>query len=115
MANPSKDAEGSNGDASSQAKPPTVQKLPFWKRAWAKLGFNPLVIMFMIKGSLAPTICMAIYQRPSVAANYLNFGYLMIVVSILTVPMLPRGKFLMNLFVSLVRFPKTQGLYGWFG
>jgi len=62
---------------------------------------------------------MAIYQRSSVAKqygvsswvpsqttkltiySYLNFGYLIIITSITTVPILPRGKFLLNLFLSL--------------
>lgn len=67
-----------------------------------KLGINAMVVMFMIKGALPPTIAIAIYQRYSVAVNYLNLGYVMIVVSILTVPVLPRGKYLMNLFATLV-------------
>ena len=80
----------------SAVKPSTL------KWVWGKLGFNPMVIMFMVKGSLPPTIAISIYQRYSVAVNYLNLGYVMIVISILTVPMLPRGKFLLNLLVSLV-------------
>jgi hypothetical protein len=93
----------------SQDEPPQaleVKKIPFWKRALAKLGFNPMVVMFMVKGALAPTICMAMYQKLSLAVHYLNLGYLMIIISILTVPILPRGKFLMNLLISLVRNSK---------
>jgi hypothetical protein len=33
--------------------------------------------------------------------SYLNFGYLIVITSITTVPILPRGKFLLNLFLSL--------------
>jgi hypothetical protein len=72
------------------------------KRSWQKLGITSLVTMFMVKGMVAPTIALAIYQRPSVAANYVNFGFVMIVVSITTVPILPRGQFIMNLIVSVV-------------
>jgi hypothetical protein len=84
--------------------PPPKSKLSLLKRSWQKLGITPLVIMFMVKGMVAPTIALAIYQRPSVAANYLNFGFVMIVISITTVPILPRGQFIMNLMVSVV-FP----------
>ena|SRR6187402_1754409 len=78
-------------------KPPT-----FLQRVWKKLGINGVVFMIMVKPAIAAVISMAIYQRPSVAINYLNFGYLMIIISIITVPILPRGKFLMNLFLCLV-------------
>lgn len=74
------------------------------KRIWTKLGFSPLVVMIMVKPALAATISMAIYQSHGVASHYLNLGYLIIVISITTVPILPRGKFLLNLFLSVVSF-----------
>jgi hypothetical protein len=95
-------------DKKSQSSNPEVvaqspsSKPSLLKRSWLKLGFNPTVIMFMVKGMVAPTIALTIYQRPSVAANYLNFGFVMIVISITTVPILPRGQFIMNLIVSVV-------------
>jgi hypothetical protein len=61
-----------------------------------------MVFMIMLKPAVAATIAMAIFQKYAVAKNYFNFGYLIIVVSIITVPILPRGKFLMNLFATLV-------------
>jgi hypothetical protein len=81
-----------------------AKKTSVLKRVWAKLGFNGLVMMIMVKPALAATISMAIYQSPSVAPHYLNFGYLIIIISITTVPILPRGKFLLNLFLSVVSF-----------
>jgi hypothetical protein len=94
-----KSQNGGQTGAAAAASPPKSSLL---KRVWGKLGINALVVMFMIKGALPPTISIAIYQRYSVAVNYLNLGYVMIVVSILTVPVLPRGKYLMNLFITLV-------------
>jgi hypothetical protein len=79
-----------------------AKKPPLLKRIWRKLGINGLVVMIMVKPAVAATISMAIYQRKSVAAHYLNFGYLIIIVSVTTVPILPRGKFLLNLFLSVV-------------
>lgn len=82
--------------------PVTTPKKPsVLSRAWKKLGFTPTVFMIMIKPAIAATISMAIYQKHAVARNYYNFGYLTIIISITTVPILPRGKFLVNLFVTV--------------
>ena len=80
------------------------KKLPLLKRIWTKLGINGIVVMIMVKPAVAATISMAIFQSQKVAVHYQNLGYLIIVISITTVPILPRGKFLLNLFLSLVRF-----------
>jgi hypothetical protein len=99
-ANPiDKKSQSSHPDAFA---PSPNSKPSLLKRSWQKLGITPLVTMFMVKGMVAPTIALAIYQRPSVAANYLNFGFVMIVISITTVPILPRGQFIMNLIISVV-------------
>jgi cation transport ATPase len=82
----------------------SAKKQSLLKRIWTKLGFSPLVVMIMVKPALAATISMAIYQSHGVASHYLNLGYLIIVISITTVPILPRGKFLLNLFLSVVSF-----------
>lgn len=95
-------------DASASPPPittTTTSKNPsLIKRIWAKIGINGYVAMIMIKPALAAAISMAIYQIHAVAAIYLNFGYLIVIISITTVPILPRGKFLMNLFVTVVCF-----------
>ncbi|PVH88337.1 hypothetical protein DL98DRAFT_478193 [Cadophora sp. DSE1049] len=70
-------------------------------RAWKKMGITPQIFMIMVKPSISAVIAMAIYQKHSVAVNYLNLGYLIIIISIITVPILPRGKYLMNLFLCL--------------
>ena len=90
------------------ADKPRLSPLAFVKKAWAGLGFTRLTVTMMIKGSLSPTIATAMYQSHSVADNYLNLGYLIIVMSLLTVPILPRGKFLQNFFISLVSLPSTD-------
>jgi hypothetical protein len=79
-------------------------KAPLLKRIWTKLGINKFVVMIMVKPAVAATISMAIYQKKSVAAHYLNFGYLIMIISVTTVPILPRGKFLLNLFMSVVSY-----------
>lgn len=80
----------------------TSPKPSIFNRAWGKVGINAFVVMIMVKGAIPPTIAISIYQRYVVAKNYLNLGYVMIVISLLTVPVLPRGKYLMNLLITLV-------------
>lgn len=81
---------------------PVQAKSSVMKRVWKKMGINGLVVMIMVKPAIAATISMAIYQSQRVAVNYLNLGYLIIIVSVTTVPILPRGKFLLNFFLSVV-------------
>jgi hypothetical protein len=100
-----KDAHSSYPDKAHDAAPSTpAKKAPLLKRIWTKLGINPFVMMIMVKPAVAATIATAIYQSPSVAVHYQNLGYLIIVISITTVPILPRGKFLLNLLLSLVSY-----------
>ena len=54
----------------------------------------------LIRGSLPPTIGVAMCQAP-VVASYLNtLGYLVPVISVLAMAIMPRGKFLMNLMLN---------------
>lgn len=68
-----------------------------------KMRLSPQVLIFTVKAAAAPTIAIAICQRHSVALHYMNFGYIMVVVSIITLPMLPRAQFILNLFTTTVR------------
>lgn len=97
----------STGPISAPKKPTVLQ------RAWKKVDFNPTTVMIMVKPAIAATIAMAIFQSHAFAKHYLNLGYLIIIVSITTVPILPRGKFIMNLLVSVVseRLPLPQCTY----
>lgn len=45
----------------------------------------------MVKAAVAPTVAFAIYTRHSDADDYLNFGFVMIIVSITTVLMALRN------------------------
>ncbi|KUJ08768.1 uncharacterized protein LY89DRAFT_764104 [Mollisia scopiformis] len=71
-----------------------------WKRMAAKLGLNLPMVLLMCKGAIAPTIGIAIYQNSSVAAHYSTIGYLIPIMSILTVPIMPRARFLQNLIIT---------------
>ncbi len=82
----------SPGNIQEDAKSVPTSKAHQLKRIWTKLGINQFVFMIMVKPAVAVTISMAIYQKKSVAAHYLNFGYLIMIVSVTTVPILPRGE-----------------------
>jgi hypothetical protein len=86
----------------NETNSPPTRAPSIFKRAWSKLGIDKTVAALVFKGALAPLIATAIYQRKSVAEIYMNFGYLIIVVSILAVTILPRGKFIMNMSISVV-------------
>jgi hypothetical protein len=45
------------------------------------------------------------YQNSSVAARFTTIGYLIPIMSILTVPVLPRARFIQNFLVTCVRIP----------
>jgi hypothetical protein len=91
-----------NNESNNEGNSPNSPMPSAFRRVWNKLGINRTVAALMFKGALAPVIATAIYQRKSVAAVYVNFGYLIIVVSILAVTILPRGKFMMNMSISVV-------------
>ncbi|KAK4187160.1 hypothetical protein QBC35DRAFT_474804 [Podospora australis] len=67
-----------------------------------KLGLNMPTVVTMFKGSLPPTIGIAMYQATPVAAYFTTLGYLLPIVSVLALAILPRGKFLMNLFLNII-------------
>jgi hypothetical protein len=53
-----------------------------------------------IRGSLPPTIGIAMLQAPAVANYFSTLGYLVPVISVLAMAIMPRGKFLMNLLLN---------------
>lgn len=56
----------------------------------------------MFKGSVAPTIAIAMYQSPAVAAQYTTLGYLTAIMSILGFPIMPRGKFIQTMSLNVL-------------
>ncbi|KAJ5553882.1 hypothetical protein N7513_003841 [Penicillium frequentans] len=64
------------------------------KKLWQKAGLDQQTIILMMKGGLAPTIAVAIYQATDVADEYTTLGYLIAIVSILGFAIMPRAKFI---------------------
>jgi len=52
---------------------------------------------------LGLTLCR--YQNATVAKHFSTIGYLIPIMSILTVPVMPRARFLQNMLVTSVRLP----------
>ncbi|KAI0405677.1 hypothetical protein F4802DRAFT_561520 [Xylaria palmicola] len=67
-----------------------------------KLGLDVPTIASMLKGGLAPVIGLAIYQSDAVAQEFSTFGYLVGIVAVLSLSVLPRGKFVQTLIFNLI-------------
>lgn len=100
------------------------------ERIMQKLGLNPIILMSMFKSvsprrlahcvcvcecvlkltwghiacraSVAPAISIAIYQVPAVRNLLTTLGYLVGVISILSLVVLPRGKFIQNMVLNVL-------------
>ena len=72
---------------------PTTQKPSFPRRIWTASGLDFMTLTMMFKGAIAPTIALAIYQATSVAKIYSTLGYLVAIMSVLSMPIMPRSKF----------------------
>ncbi|KAK3116009.1 hypothetical protein LTR53_004069 [Teratosphaeriaceae sp. CCFEE 6253] len=81
----------------STKKPPSKIK-----QLWTRLGLDPLTLKLMLKGSIPPTVGIAMYQSPAVAAQYSTLGYLVAIISILGFAIMPRGKFLQTTVLNLM-------------
>lgn len=71
------------------------------KQLWTKTGLDVFTILLMVKGSLPPTIAIAIYQSKAVADQYSTLGYLVAITSILGFAIMPRGKFLQTMTLNV--------------
>lgn len=117
--------DGAGKDASTSAGPSPG----FLEKTMQKLGLNPIILMSMFKSvspclsclvcvfapgtlkltrvircraSIAPTISIAIYQAPAVRNLLTTLGYLVGVISILSLVVLPRGKFIQNMVLNVL-------------
>ena len=85
-----------------QDQPPGEEKKPSkFKQLWEKTGLDMTTLQMMFKGSLAPTIAIALYQSHAAAAQYQTLGYLVAISSILGFPIMPRGKFIQTMTLNV--------------
>lgn len=104
----SQDAEpkvpgGSRASSQPSQDAKTAEKQPSkLKQLWAKIGLDVPTCMMMFKGSVAPIVALAMYQSPKVAAHYTTLGYLIAIMSILGLPIMPRGKFIQTMSMNVI-------------
>ncbi|CAK4030632.1 hypothetical protein DOTSEDRAFT_68258 [Lecanosticta acicola] len=98
---PIDDSRGRNRQ--EQTEPREEGKKPSkLKQIWTKTGLDVPTLLMMLKGSLPPTIGIAIYQAPDVANQYQTIGYLIAIASILGMCIMPRGKFLQSMLLNII-------------
>ena len=64
------------------------------------MNFGKLCLMF--KGALPPTVAIALYQLDGFAFTFPTLGYLVAIMSILSMAILPRAKFIQNLMFNIL-------------
>ncbi|KAJ5664374.1 hypothetical protein N7507_005105 [Penicillium longicatenatum] len=72
------------------------------KKIWQKIGLDRQTLILMMKGGLAPTIAVAIYQATDVADEYTTLGYLMAIVSVFGFAIMPRAKFIQMMIFDVL-------------
>lgn len=72
------------------------------KRLWAKTGITWSVAKLMFKGALTPTIVLAAYQSNAWAYQYTTLGYLIGVMTQLSIVIQPRAKFIQTMVVQVL-------------
>jgi len=68
----------------SEQKQTEEEKPSKLKQIWQKAGLDPLTLMLMFKGSLPPTIAIAMYQSNAVSSKFGTIGYLVAIRSVLS-------------------------------
>ncbi|KIW86343.1 hypothetical protein Z517_01739 [Fonsecaea pedrosoi CBS 271.37] len=96
-----KGAANMTGDAGPDAQ--VAQPKPsMLKKIWAKLGLDIPTVLLMLKGGLPPAIALAAYQSDEWAKQYSTLGYLIAITSFLSLPILPRAKFVQSMAISII-------------
>lgn len=71
-------------------------------KIWRKIGLDAMTFSIMLKGSIPPTIAIAMYQSNAVAQQYQTLGYLVAIMSILGFSIMPRGKFIQTIALDVI-------------
>ncbi|KAJ6098814.1 hypothetical protein N7467_000349 [Penicillium canescens] len=88
----------------AQDDPPKEKQtfVGFVKKIWGKTGLDRPTVLLMMKGGIAPTIAVAIYQAMPVADQFTTLGYLMAIISILGFAIMPRAKFIQMMIFDIL-------------
>lgn len=77
-------------------------KLPAWMmKAWAFTGLNSTLLMLMTRGALPPVIALAAYQATPWANLFTTIGYLVAIMTLLSMPIQTRAKFIQAMIMSV--------------
>ncbi|KAJ5979646.1 hypothetical protein N7481_006944 [Penicillium waksmanii] len=71
-------------------------------RLWEYLDLDSHSVLMMLKGALAPTITIAIYQSTAISNITTTIGYLSALISVLSQGLMPRAKFMKIMFFDLL-------------
>ncbi|KAI0165743.1 hypothetical protein GGR57DRAFT_448560 [Xylariaceae sp. FL1272] len=85
-----------SGHAAAEAPAPSKPGI------MAKLGLDAPTLIVMFKGGLAPVIGLAMNQSFAVAQEFSTVGYLVGIISVLSLTILPRGKYIQTLILNLL-------------
>ncbi|KAJ6115360.1 hypothetical protein N7486_001138 [Penicillium sp. IBT 16267x] len=69
---------------------------------WPKLELDSRTALMMMKGALAPTITIAIYQSSAISDITTTIGYLSTLISVLSQALMPRAKFMKIIFYDIL-------------
>ncbi|KAJ5931057.1 hypothetical protein N7466_006550 [Penicillium verhagenii] len=69
---------------------------------WPKLELDSRTVLMMMKGALAPTITIAIYQSSAISDITTTIGYLSALISVLSQALMPRAKFMKIIFYDIL-------------
>ncbi|KAJ5110458.1 hypothetical protein N7532_000993 [Penicillium argentinense] len=69
---------------------------------WEYLDLDSHSVLMMLKGALAPTITIAIYQSNAISDITSTIGYLSALISVLSQGLMPRAKFMKIMFFDLL-------------
>ncbi|ESZ98380.1 hypothetical protein SBOR_1258 [Sclerotinia borealis F-4128] len=95
-------ADGVSKRGTGQTEMKNEEKKPSkFKEMWGKLGLDAPTLMMMFKGSVGPTIAIAFYEADSVAKTYTTLGYLVAIISVISMPIMPRAKFFQTMILNI--------------
>ncbi|KAI9744784.1 MAG: hypothetical protein M1818_001709 [Claussenomyces sp. TS43310] len=92
----------SASDNSPEVKKDEEPKESKAKVLWGKLGLDAGTLIMMFKGSIPPIIGIAFFQSDAVAETYGNLGYLVAIISVLSICIMPRAKYLQTLVLNVI-------------
>ncbi|KAI8952788.1 hypothetical protein F4801DRAFT_599250 [Xylaria longipes] len=94
--------EGKATTSNAPSPEPRQPKPGFVAACVARLGLDAPTITAMLKGAIAPVVSLAIFQSDAVAHEFSTLGYLVGVISVLSLSVLPRGKFVQTLILNVI-------------